>query len=338
MNYSNNNSINYTPINTDLQKKNDNNIQYFFKHFKEYPLTEELKNVQKEFGDTDGGIKEEKDNIITNSTQIPYLSNLKKGRTYYLLNKNKCFYKANKDENNYFPRMHFFIGEEDENKYKKSDIEYEEISSDSKKSEENSEEKSSQSNESEKQSESDEEEDEKCNVNVVNNINQNYNNEINMNIGKNNISTKNPIYLNSIINESNKANINNNNIMSGGYYTHITINNFDFSNDCLYSERWKIIKKPNDIIFNTVNLFNLFRYLVNVIENNRKLDNLEIYDIKSSKKYDGGDFFCYIAGKLKFFFDSNNQKITNIKSIDIKKFFFGNSVHQNENLGFGFYQ
>ena len=338
MNYSNNNSINYTPINTDLQKKNDNNIQYFFKHFKEYALTEELKNVQKEFGGTDGGIKEEKDNIISKSTQFPDLSKYKKGRTYYLFNKNKCFFEANKGEYNYFPRMHFFIGEEDENKYKESDIEYEEISSDSKKSEENSEEKSSQSNESEKQSESDEEEDEKCDVNVINNINQNYNNEINMNIGKNNISTKNPIYLNSIINESNKANIINNNIMSGGYYTHITINNFDFSNDCLYSERWKIIKKSNDIIFNTVNLFNLFRYLVNVIENNRKLDNLEIYDIKSSKKYDGGDFFCYIAGKLKFFFDSNNQKITNIKSIDIKKFFFGNSVHQNENLGFGFYQ
>ena len=154
---SNNNSINYTPINTALQKKNDNNIQYFFKHFKEYALTEELKNVQKEFGGTDGGIKEEKDNIISKSTQFPDLSKYKKGRTYYLLNKNKCFFEANKGEYNYFPRMHFFIGEEDENKYKKSDIEYEEISSDSKKSEENSEEKSSQSNESEKQSESDEE-------------------------------------------------------------------------------------------------------------------------------------------------------------------------------------
>ena len=109
---SNNNSINYTPINTALQKKNDNNIQYFFKHFKEYALTEELKNVQKEFGGTDGGIKEEKDNIISKSTQFPDLSKYKKGRTYYLLNKNKCFFEANKGEYNYFPRMHFFIGEE----------------------------------------------------------------------------------------------------------------------------------------------------------------------------------------------------------------------------------
>ena len=98
----NNPQIKYVlAINTELQKKNDQNIQNFlnkYKHYEEYP---ELKiNTGKDY-----------DSIISHKSTIPDLVIYNK-----VFNKNDCFIEANKKENNYFPRQCFFIKFEEKEK------------------------------------------------------------------------------------------------------------------------------------------------------------------------------------------------------------------------------
>lgn len=81
-------------INTELQKKNDQNIQNFlnnYKYYEEWPILKENtgKNV---------------DLIISHKSTIPDLVIYNK-----VFNKNLCFVDANQNEKNYFPRMNFFI-------------------------------------------------------------------------------------------------------------------------------------------------------------------------------------------------------------------------------------
>ena len=81
-------------INTELQKKNDQNIQYFLNKYKHYEEIPELKtNTGKDY-----------DAIISHRSTIPDLVIYNK-----VFNKNDCFVEANKKENNYFPRQCFYI-------------------------------------------------------------------------------------------------------------------------------------------------------------------------------------------------------------------------------------
>jgi len=81
-------------INTELQKKNDQNIQYFLNKYKHYEEIQELKtNTGKDY-----------DAIISHKSTIPDLVIYNK-----VFNKNDCFVEANKKENNYFPRQCFYI-------------------------------------------------------------------------------------------------------------------------------------------------------------------------------------------------------------------------------------
>ena len=88
-------------INTELQKKNDQNIQYFLNKYKHYEEIQELKtNTGKDY-----------DAIISHKSTIPDLVIYNK-----VFNKNDCFVEANKKENNYFPRQCFFIKFEEKEK------------------------------------------------------------------------------------------------------------------------------------------------------------------------------------------------------------------------------
>ena len=81
-------------INTTLQKKNDKNIQNFlnkYKHYEENP--EYLKNTG-----------EHVNLIISHKSTIPDLVIYNQ-----VFNKNECFFEANKNEKNYFPRHSYYI-------------------------------------------------------------------------------------------------------------------------------------------------------------------------------------------------------------------------------------
>ena len=88
-------------INTELQKKNDQNIQNFLNKYKHQEEIPELKkNTGKDY-----------DAIISHKSTIPDLVIYNK-----VFNKNDCFVEANKKENNYFPRQCFFIKFEEKEK------------------------------------------------------------------------------------------------------------------------------------------------------------------------------------------------------------------------------
>ena len=81
-------------INTELQKKNDRNIQYFLNRYKHYDENPEYAK----------NIGENENLIISHKSTIPDLVIYNK-----VFNKNECFYEANKKENNYFPRQQYYI-------------------------------------------------------------------------------------------------------------------------------------------------------------------------------------------------------------------------------------
>ena len=88
------NAKNGLTINTPLQKKSDQNIQFLLNKYKNVEENPELKlNTGKDY-----------DIIISHKSTIPDLVIYNK-----VFNKNECFYEANKKENNYFPRQQYYI-------------------------------------------------------------------------------------------------------------------------------------------------------------------------------------------------------------------------------------
>ena len=88
-----NNNYNCTKINTNLQIFLDEAIKVFLDKFDNYPLSPEFIGLIK------------KNNAIFSEKPL-YPDLVLKNKVF---NKNKCFYSANQNENNYFPRDDFVI-------------------------------------------------------------------------------------------------------------------------------------------------------------------------------------------------------------------------------------
>jgi hypothetical protein len=88
-----NNNFNCTKINTNLQIFLDEAIKVFLDKFDNYPLSPEFIGLIK------------KNNAIFSEKPL-YPDLVLKNKVF---NKNKCFYSANQNENNYFPRDNFVI-------------------------------------------------------------------------------------------------------------------------------------------------------------------------------------------------------------------------------------
>ena len=89
----NKDTIDGIPIHTPIQKQNQKVIQSFFNKYKKYELSKECKNI----------IENNKD-IFSEEPVEPSLSLFKNNE---IINKNECFYKADKNIKNYFPLVHF---------------------------------------------------------------------------------------------------------------------------------------------------------------------------------------------------------------------------------------
>ena len=89
----NKDTIDGIPTNTRIQKQNQEVIQSFFNKYKKYELSKEDKKV----------IENNKD-IFSEEPVEPSLSLFKNNE---IINKNECFYKADKNIKNYFPLVHF---------------------------------------------------------------------------------------------------------------------------------------------------------------------------------------------------------------------------------------
>jgi hypothetical protein len=88
-------SDNGIPINTPNQKANQKVIQRFFDKYKTYKLSKKYKKY----------IGKEKD-IFSKQSLEPTLSYIKENE---IINKNKCFFDADKDSKNYFPLVYFTL-------------------------------------------------------------------------------------------------------------------------------------------------------------------------------------------------------------------------------------
>jgi len=88
-------SDNGIPINTPNQKANQKVIQRFFDKYKTYKLSKKYKKY----------IRKEKD-IFSKQSLLPTLSYIKENE---IINKNKCFFDADKDSKNYFPLVYFTL-------------------------------------------------------------------------------------------------------------------------------------------------------------------------------------------------------------------------------------
>ena len=88
-----NNNYNCTKINTNLQIFLDEAIKVFLDKFDNYPLSPEFIGLIKK-------------NKLIFSEKLLYPDLVLKNKVF---NKNKCFYSANQNENNYFPRDDFVI-------------------------------------------------------------------------------------------------------------------------------------------------------------------------------------------------------------------------------------
>ena len=88
-----NNNFNCTKINTNLQIFLDEAIKVFLDKFDNYPLSPEFIGLIKK-------------NKLIFSEKPLYPDLVLKNKVF---NKNKCFYSANQNENNYFPRDDFVI-------------------------------------------------------------------------------------------------------------------------------------------------------------------------------------------------------------------------------------
>ena len=96
-----------THINTPEQKANYKVIKNFLGKYKKYPSNNKLKNIF-----------EQNEEIYSEEPLIPELVNIKE-----IFNKNKCFYEANHEENNYFPTRDYNINENtSKNSYINNDI------------------------------------------------------------------------------------------------------------------------------------------------------------------------------------------------------------------------
>ena len=91
-------------INTPKQKENQKVIQSYFSKYKKYKLSKEYKNF----------IKNNKD-IFNEKPEEPTLASFKEKE---IINKNKCFFEADKNINNYFPQVHFKLKKKNNNNNK----------------------------------------------------------------------------------------------------------------------------------------------------------------------------------------------------------------------------
>lgn len=98
----NKDTIDGIPIHTPIQKQNQKVIQSFFNKYKKYELRKEDKKV----------IENNKD-IFSEEPVEPSLSLFKNNK---IINKNECFYKADKNIKNYFPLVHFKLNISNNNK------------------------------------------------------------------------------------------------------------------------------------------------------------------------------------------------------------------------------
>ena len=98
----NKDTIDGIPTNTPIQKQNQEVIQSFFNKYKKYELSKEYKNVI-----------ENNEDIFSEEPVEPSLSLFKNNK---IINKNECFYKADKNIKNYFPLVHFKLNISNNNK------------------------------------------------------------------------------------------------------------------------------------------------------------------------------------------------------------------------------
>ena len=158
------NAKNGLAINTPLQKKSDQNIQFLLNKYKNVEENPELKlNTGKDY-----------DIIISHKSTIPDLVIYNK-----VFNKNECFCGANLKENNYFPRFIYYIKFDEKEKLQSrvdNELENNNTNEGNKKGEEEEEE-----SEGDDELEEEEDDDELGNQNNINNNDENKENNENLN-------------------------------------------------------------------------------------------------------------------------------------------------------------
>ena len=289
-------------INTALQKRNDKNIQNFlnkYKHYEENP--EYVKNTG-----------EHTNLIISHKSTIPDLVIYNQ-----VFNKNECFFEANKNEKNYFPRHSYYIKFEGDEK---------EISKGLKNS------KNEETKEKEENFDDDEEEDEEeyeNNNDMNKNINEKQskmNNVSNVDI-KSIMSNNNSMY--NEIDIQNNNNINNISLFSNGS----TLRNFNDNSlnydDNNYSYSSRVMKNINSYI-EPKNDDNSFSQQTNYPQKNN-LQNYQYFPNNNFKygnsSYNNNDNYNInnnfnnnniIDGDNQSFISNENNKIVNMFSKQIE--------------------
>ena len=285
--------------NNSFQNKNNINIQHLLSYYKKYELKEEL-------------LYFEEDSIISKESQKPDLFEIN-----YVFNKNICFYNANLNENNPFPRTILSLKlSTSSSDSKEENSGNSDGTSSSKKSEDNSSDKSAESEDS---SDCEELECENCQNDEQQQTNNSCNNE-------NDVITSEEIFKN--LNNMDIESMNS--LVIGGNDTpkQEKAKKHDYFNflDYMQEKGWKISINGRVTLHQYFTTPEVFEMLTDAIEQNTSLDSLIIYDEKYKKHFQGGGM--YFA--LKIFI----EKYIEAKRIhSAHLYLLRNMTHKNFNHG-----
>lgn len=306
----NNNFIRY---NSEIQRKNDANIQEILDRYKHYPLSDEFEKII-----------EKNEIALTKETLTPTLIECKYGE-----NKNKCFLDSNPQELNYFPRREFVI---------KSDEKIENSNISNSINLENNSDKASNEGEEEEEEEGDDNENNKITFNLTNAKSEGVIDMVNFNVinlfnmepgqfiklfgGKEIFDIKDNFLDKLITNNMNERSWS---IVGIPNMFFSSFDIFNFMTENILCKNMKLdnfnIKNENTSIIYNGGYF--YSFLLKFFNN---FNNMQ--QNKNSNEFTQNDF----TQKSQF----NNLSNMNL-SEQINYFFAnGNFIHENNNLNFGF--
>ena len=290
--------------NNRFQNKNDINIQHLLSYYKNYELKEELLYIKNQ---------NEEDCIISKESQKPDLYEIN-----YVFNKNKCFYGANIEENNPFPRTILSLKlSTSSSDSKEENSGTSDGTSSSKKSEDNSSDKSNESEVS-----SDDEEEERDEQQQANNSNNNGNDIITSEEIFKNLNNMNVELMNSLVIGGNDK----------------KPKKHDFFNflDYIEEKGWRISINGRETLHQYFTTLEVFEMLTDAIKQNTSLDSLIIYDEKYKKHFQGGGMYFALKIFLEKYIEAERihaAQINLLRNITHNNFCLGinNNYCQNQN-------
>ena len=309
---------NFIRFNSEIQRKNDANIQEMLDRYKHYPLSDEFEKIIEKNGV-----------VLTKETLTPTIVECK-----YAENKNNCFLDANAQEKNYFPRRKFVI--KNDKIIGNSNI------LNSINLESNSDKASNEGEEEEEEEEEDENENENNKV-TINLTNANSEKVIDMvNFGVNNLFNMEPGQLIQLFGGRELSDIKDN------FLDNLITNNMN-------ARSWSIMGIPN-MFFSSFDIFTFMTE--NILCKNMKLDNFNIKNEYTTNIYKGGYFYSFLLkffnnynnvqqnnnpdefAQNGFIQERQFNNLSNMNYPEQINYFFanGNFIHENNNLNFGFSQ